>query len=453
MKCDVVRDLIPLYIDGCLSDESITIVEEHLEHCDECKGLLQIMKDSTPVQEVEEKVSVEPMERVSVWKASVLQAILQFVSFLLIVFGVTMEASDNDFENGFWAVGLIVPATGFMLSLINWYFVRLYRDRGKFSLISSLCTLTVTIAGYVWAVDHYGISFHNSYVGYGFFGLVYGIPISVILCILSGVFADKYGKLIGKERMKLKKTPDSKVFTVLTSFFCVVNSLTPLSIIITAFVGYTFDIRSYPLWTILLLLLSGLLAVLMYRFESRETSKADRILLTVSLFMSLLNWGVCIFTGTGNKNIAHNAILIGVLIALFAVTVFVSIIYIKPHKKRIARSTVKVICAGLLASLLVYLSFIVIVFSGFGQNTVVQTVNSPTGRYTAELVDSNQGALGGDTVVYVTDNMLSANFGLFTVHKQKEIVYIGEWGEFKTMTLRWVDKDTLSVGGYQYDMK
>ncbi len=448
MKCDVVRDLIPLYIDGCLSDESIVLVEEHLEHCDECKGLLQIMKASTPLQEVEEKIPAEPMERVSVWKASVLQAVLQFVSFLLIVLGVTMEAYDKSSENGFWATGLIVPATGFMLSLINWYFVRLYHDRGRFSVVSSACTLIFIIAGYVWAVFHYEISLNGANMDYMYFGLFYGIPISIILCILSGVFADKYGKLIGKERMKLEKTPEPKTFTALASFFCVVNSFTPLSIIVTALARYTFDIRSYPLWTLFQLLLSGLLAVLMYRFESRETSKADRILLTVALFMSLLNWCVCLFTGAKGKD-AHNAIVIGVLIAITAIAVFVSVKFVKPRQKGIARAIV----AGVLASLLFMFSFFMFLVSGIGQNTVVKTVNSPTGRYTAELVDSDQGALGGDTVVYVTDNLLSVDFGLVTIHKQKERIYMGEWGAYKGLTLRWIDKDTLKVGGNEYDMK
>ncbi|MBQ7999692.1 MAG: zf-HC2 domain-containing protein [Ruminococcus sp.] len=450
MNCNIIRDLIPLYIDGCLSDESIELVEEHLELCDECKGLLRLMKASEPVQEVTERISSdESIKRVSVWKASILQAVLQLLSFLLIVFGVTIEASDSDINNGFWATGLIVPATGFMLSIINWYFIRLYRDRDKFSLVSSLCTLTFIIVGYVWAVGHYGFSCLDDYTDFGFNGVLYGIPISIILCIFSAVFADKYGKLIGKERMKQRKTPDPKMFTVLAFFFCVANAFTPLSIIITALTGFTFDIRSYPLWVVLHLLLSGLLAVLMIGLESKEASRADRILLTVALFMSILNWAVCLFTGTPQYNRAHNAVVIGTLMAVSAVAIFVSVKFIKPLEKGITRSVI----AGVFAVLLTFLSFIIIVFSGFGENAVVQSVDSPTGRYTAELVASDQGALGGDTVVYVTDNLLRVDFGLFTIHKAKETVYFGEWWEYESVTLQWVDNDTLSVGGHQYNMK
>lgn len=41
MKCEVVRDLIPLYDEGLCSDESAALVEEHIKTCDACKALLE----------------------------------------------------------------------------------------------------------------------------------------------------------------------------------------------------------------------------------------------------------------------------------------------------------------------------------------------------------------------------------------------------------------------------
>ena len=37
MKCEVVRDLLPLYVDGVVSEESRKMIEEHLEECDDCR--------------------------------------------------------------------------------------------------------------------------------------------------------------------------------------------------------------------------------------------------------------------------------------------------------------------------------------------------------------------------------------------------------------------------------
>lgn len=43
LKCEIVRDLMPLYVDGVVSDVSKGSVEEHLAHCAECKEVYQDM--------------------------------------------------------------------------------------------------------------------------------------------------------------------------------------------------------------------------------------------------------------------------------------------------------------------------------------------------------------------------------------------------------------------------
>ena len=39
-NCDIIRDLLPLYVDKACSDASCEFLEAHLEECDECKELL-----------------------------------------------------------------------------------------------------------------------------------------------------------------------------------------------------------------------------------------------------------------------------------------------------------------------------------------------------------------------------------------------------------------------------
>ena len=71
--------------------------------------------------------------------------------------------------NGLWAVALIVPATGYLLSLANWFFVRVYISRKMFSYGSCIATLTIILLGYVWAAIHYagGISISSPLVWCG----------------------------------------------------------------------------------------------------------------------------------------------------------------------------------------------------------------------------------------------------------------------------------------------
>ena len=44
IPCEVVRDLLPSYIDGLTSGTTNQIIEEHLEECDACREMLQAMR-------------------------------------------------------------------------------------------------------------------------------------------------------------------------------------------------------------------------------------------------------------------------------------------------------------------------------------------------------------------------------------------------------------------------
>lgn len=43
MKCEMIRDLLPLYIDGLTSKESNQEIEKHLKNCEECQKYYQEM--------------------------------------------------------------------------------------------------------------------------------------------------------------------------------------------------------------------------------------------------------------------------------------------------------------------------------------------------------------------------------------------------------------------------
>ena len=45
ITCDVIQDLMPSYIDGILSEDSKALVEEHMGTCQECRKMLELMKE------------------------------------------------------------------------------------------------------------------------------------------------------------------------------------------------------------------------------------------------------------------------------------------------------------------------------------------------------------------------------------------------------------------------
>ena len=44
ISCDVTKDLLPVYLDDVCSQESKSLVEEHLRECTECKKFLEQLK-------------------------------------------------------------------------------------------------------------------------------------------------------------------------------------------------------------------------------------------------------------------------------------------------------------------------------------------------------------------------------------------------------------------------
>ena len=193
MDCNVIKDLLPLYVDECCSEESVRLVAEHLDTCESCRKVYDQMREAC--QSYEEKPNSVKLHRISDWKASLLQSVMLFVSFAIITLGVILEGSTpTGNTNGLWAVALIVPATGYLLSLANWFFLRVYKNRKIFSACSCLVTLGITLLGYAWAMIHYadGIAMSSALVWCG-------VVLSAVFCILSKALSNQYALLLGRE--------------------------------------------------------------------------------------------------------------------------------------------------------------------------------------------------------------------------------------------------------------
>lgn len=210
MDCNIIRDLLPLYIDACCSEESVLCIEAHLTACPQCKDIYESMK--TPCETISTPDPPTFLHRINDWKASVLQSALLFGSFFVIAAGVSLEGkTPSGFSNSFWALNSVVPVTGFMLSLSNWNFIRLYKSKRLFALGSSLATLVFTVCAYAWAVWHYEMIdiaslfadcdatlffdvLHSLFSQYGI-----GFALTAAFCVLSGVLSSLYARMLGKE--------------------------------------------------------------------------------------------------------------------------------------------------------------------------------------------------------------------------------------------------------------
>ncbi|QFT91154.1 hypothetical protein FIU87_21110 [Bacillus sp. THAF10] len=57
IKCTVIQDLLPLYIDGVVSEDTKSLVSEHLRTCEVCKNEYEQMKETLYVP-IENKVTL-----------------------------------------------------------------------------------------------------------------------------------------------------------------------------------------------------------------------------------------------------------------------------------------------------------------------------------------------------------------------------------------------------------
>lgn len=83
MKCEIIKDLLPSYIDGLTGSESNHEIEEHLNNCPQCKEIFEQMKSDVKVENTEyNKEKIKPFKKLN---RKVFQAVLITVTMCALV--------------------------------------------------------------------------------------------------------------------------------------------------------------------------------------------------------------------------------------------------------------------------------------------------------------------------------------------------------------------------------
>ncbi len=93
-----------------------------------------------------------------------------------------------------------------------------------------------------------------------------------------------------------------------------------------------------------------------------------------------------------------------------------------------------------------------LIFGNIGQNTIVKNIESPNGSFHAQVIDSDQGALGGDTLVNVYEKREMDTF-IFKLKDKPQRVYLGEWREYESMYISWKDDKCLVINSVEYEIE
>lgn len=235
---------------------------------------------------------------------------------------------------------------------------------------------------------------------------------------------------------------DIKKTTILSCLLFCLTALVPAGKLLCTFFGYSFDLNSTPIYAGILALLSITAVILSVIDKDRVYSNFIPSLLILMLPLSFAN--IVLFTFNFGTIWVYVSVIIVAGCNLFLV--------LWNGKYCTYKTVAFVLTAILLIPITIFGSFGVL-FADLGSLNVVQTLESPSGKYSAAVVDVNQGALGGDTLVEVHENNKHFNFLIFTIAKKPQCVYIGNWGEFQNMKVRWKDDSHLIINGKEYDIK
>lgn len=86
MKCEIIKDLLPSYVDGLTSNESNFEIQEHLKECSQCKITLEEMKAEIRTENIEvNKEKIKPFKKLN---KKLLKAVLITLTSCILVAGI-----------------------------------------------------------------------------------------------------------------------------------------------------------------------------------------------------------------------------------------------------------------------------------------------------------------------------------------------------------------------------
>lgn len=90
-ECSIIRDILPLYAENMVSEDSADFVKEHLSHCEECQTELNMLKapltmsvdtDKEPLKIIKKKMYRKRIQTILLTTVLVLAAMTAFIAYL-----------------------------------------------------------------------------------------------------------------------------------------------------------------------------------------------------------------------------------------------------------------------------------------------------------------------------------------------------------------------------------
>lgn len=101
-ECNIIKDLLPLYVDGVVSEESKKLVDEHLQDCETCKQEYEKAKENIVMQVNNDMKPLKRIKKKIIWKqvfagaiSTILVLTILFVgAYFVTDFGIPVDYED-----------------------------------------------------------------------------------------------------------------------------------------------------------------------------------------------------------------------------------------------------------------------------------------------------------------------------------------------------------------------
>lgn len=232
-----------------------------------------------------------------------------------------------------------------------------------------------------------------------------------------------------------------KVIKFLLCLLFALTLLFPVGALVSAFFGYTFELTSVLAVSAVIAVISVFTVIFSIISKDKIFNKGIIILSYILFPLSFINAVICIFE-SGQLSVA---------VCVFISVVCCFFIMIRNSISKVRKIIVSVLFS-LMSAFVIFFAFIVLMFGNIGQNTVIKSIDSPSGNLYAQVIDSDQGALGGDTLVDVYEKREIDTF-IFKLKDKPQRVYLGEWREYESMHISWKDDKCLVINSVEYEIR
>lgn len=165
-ECDIIKDLLPSYVDGICSEASKEWIEEHLKECEECRASAELMKNTEFSAKRLEQVQLEAGRKVI--RQNLRRSVLNLGLCLLMAFLMFFVFDLSSVQIPHMALYIVFP----ICMLMTWLACRNQSKVRSWDKWDTLCTVLAVVAtgyGAAWM----WISF------LGTVGGIFGIAVNV----------------------------------------------------------------------------------------------------------------------------------------------------------------------------------------------------------------------------------------------------------------------------------